>query len=286
MIDHITLAGPNLDLLQAAFRAVGLHSLYGGTHSNGLTHMALVPCVDGSYVELVSLVDASAETAPWWDAPIRGGGGLCAWAVRSSGIERDVEELRRRGVAVDGPRRMHRLRDDGQRVEWELAVAGSGPIGSMLPFLIEDRTPRELRVPTAPLSSSPSNPIGGVARVVLGVHEVAAASRALALAWDAPPPRALGLAWEDVEVYELPGTPVALAAPLQRGSWLASRLARFGDLPCACILRAIDPRLEESLSLLSAIAREERWPEGRVLWWEPSGLAGSRIGFLFDSGGG
>ncbi len=59
-IDHVTVAGSDLDLLRRAFSACGLESVYGGPHANGVTHMASIGFRDGSYIELISFLHLAA----------------------------------------------------------------------------------------------------------------------------------------------------------------------------------------------------------------------------------
>ena len=47
-IDHVTIAGSDLSKMRDAFASLGLVSEYGGAHSNGITHMALLGFEDGS----------------------------------------------------------------------------------------------------------------------------------------------------------------------------------------------------------------------------------------------
>lgn len=115
-IDHVTVAGQDLDALSTAFTDAGLPAEYGGTHSNGATHMSIVGFRDGSYIELVSTVD-STTTSPWWHAPIYGDGGPCAWAIDVDNIDEASETLRDRGVSVEGPIDYERERADGTLVE-------------------------------------------------------------------------------------------------------------------------------------------------------------------------
>ena len=56
-IDHVTIAGPRLEAMQAAFAGLGFTTDYGGPHSNGITHMALLGFRDGSYIELISSLE-------------------------------------------------------------------------------------------------------------------------------------------------------------------------------------------------------------------------------------
>ena len=252
-IDHVTIAGPNLPELQRRFADVGLPADYGGVHANGVTHMALLGFDDGSYLELISTITSGADS-PWWSKQIAADGGLCAWCARTDDITEECERLRFLGVAVRGPIPFDRLRPDGTRVEWDLGFVGEGEPGAVLPFLIQDRTPRDWRVRSSPALSGTG--LSGIAGVVIGVRDLV---------------RTIGLIkqvyrWDTRETHVDPafgatvvtftGTPLALAAPLSRDSWLATRLAQLGDSPAALLLRGAD---------LPASAR--RFAAGRAGWW-------------------
>ncbi|MFQ5678994.1 MAG: VOC family protein [Gemmatimonadota bacterium] len=236
-IDHVTVAGSDLNRLGARFADRGLPAEYGGPHSNGITHMALLGFADGSYLELISTIRPDAES-PVWDRHIRGDGGPAAWAVQVEEIRAEAERLRSAGIPVSGPAPWHRVRPDGRRIEWELAFPGRGPPGSSLPFLIQDLTSRHLRV--SPSAALAGTELTGVAAVVLGAREPRSAAAALqrAYGWDPPeiaPAPALG-----ATAARFAGTPVHLLSPAGGGSWLAARLERFGESPCAFLLGSRD----------------------------------------------
>lgn len=231
-IDHVTVAGRDLDRLVDAFEAAGFPVEYGGRHSNGVTHMAIVGFRDGSYLELISTLEPDADS-PWWDGPIRGDGGPCAWAVRADDVATVSADLRDRGVHVEGPSGYERTREDGTLVEWDLTYLGEGDPGSTLPFLIGDRTPRERRVrPTGELASSS---VVGVDTVVLGVPDLDPAIDRFETAFGLADPRRDGSRELDAALATYPDAPVALAEPRGEG-WLADRLDAFGPRPAAYLL--------------------------------------------------
>lgn len=228
-IDHVTVAGPDLDRLTEAFSSAGLPVEYGGHHSNGVTHMSIVGFRDGSYVELISTRDAEA-TSPWWDKAIREGTGPCGWAIVVEDIEAATATLRDRGVAVDGPTGYQREREDGTIVEWDLTFLEGEEPGARLPFLIADRTPRERRVqPTGDLTSAP---VSGVETVVLGVPDLSVAVDVFKTAFGAAEPTRCECSELRAEVVSFPDLPVALARPEGDG-WLADRVKRIGTSPAA-----------------------------------------------------
>ncbi|MFC7097689.1 VOC family protein [Halobaculum marinum] len=231
-VDHVTVAGRSLESLVDAFEAAGFPVEYGGAHSNGVTHMAIVGFRDGSYIELISTIESETES-PWWDDAIRRDGGPCAWAIGVDDIEAATATLDERGVRVDGPAAYERTREDGTLVEWDLTYLGDGDPGSTLPFLIEDRTPRERRVqPTGTLGSSP---IHGVDTVVVGVPDLDAAVQRFTDAFDLPTPTRSEFGEVAAEVAVFPDQPVALAQPSE-DDWFAERVDEFGPAPVAYVL--------------------------------------------------
>ena len=231
-IDHVTIAGQDLDRLTEAFTAAGFPVEYGGHHSNGATHMSIVGFRDGSYLELISTRDDATES-PWWDDAIRENGGPCGWAVGVDDIAEVSATLRDRGVAVDGPTGYRRERDDGTLVEWDLTQLEGGDPGTRLPFLIEDTTPRKRRVQqTGGLASSP---IHGVETVIIGVPDLLAAVDAFRNAFNAAKPTRSECADLDADIASFTDLPVELAQPTGDG-WLAERITRTGASPVAYLL--------------------------------------------------
>jgi hypothetical protein len=235
-LDHVTVAGRDLDALQRAFAEAGLPPTAGGDHDNGVTHMATVPFLDGVYLELIASRDL-ARTAPWWDTAIRHDAGPSAWAIRAEDIERDVARLRDRGLAVTDPETFSRMRPDGVELSWDLAVVGadepdrSAP-GGLCPFLVSDRTPREARVGEPLDPASAGVPATGVAAVVVGVPDIGGAITTLREGFELGEPQVaddptLG------RVAQFPDAPVAVASG---ADWIADRCEQFGPVPCAYLL--------------------------------------------------
>jgi hypothetical protein len=273
-IDHVTIAGSRLEDLQQAFAEVGLVTDYGGPHSNNITHMSLLGFDDGSYIELISTLEPR-QTAPWWDAHIKGNGGPCAWAIDVDDVAEEARRASAAGIHVDGPRYYARERPDGRRIEWDLAVLGDQGMGAVLPFIIKDRTPRRLRV--SPSASVTGSELTGVGMVVLGITDLERAATLFTLHYDLPsPPRS-----------EIPGLAASgayfgrerfmLAAPLKTDDWLAKRLARFGPSPCAYLIGSRDfARSVERFRL----ADQEIWWGRHVAWFASNDLRKLRIGII------
>ncbi|WP_394338428.1 VOC family protein [Halopenitus persicus] len=149
-IDHVTIAGRDLEQLTAAFTAAGLPAEYGGTHSNGVTEMSIVGFRDGSYLELVSTVEPGLES-PWWDEPIRRNGGPCAWAPgsttsrpqrrrfatagSSSTVPRRTSADARTACSWNGTSRSSATATRGRCSRFSSAIARHGPVVSSRPAI-------------------------------------------------------------------------------------------------------------------------------------------------------
>ena len=261
IIDHVTAAGSNLKAMQARLAAVGIRSDYGGPHSNHATEMAATSFPDGSYLELIAIpngADPKAVAAHYWSEQMQGDAGPCAWAIRSKDLAADVARLKKTGVIVTEPARSGRERPDGLRLDWETANVGSEPNGTFFPFMIHDENPREQRVYAS--GKPTTQEYSGVSRVVIGVRDLAASTARYRKAFDLGSPQehvdqALG-----AKVASFKGTPVMLAVPLDAQGWIGQRVAKFGEGPCAFVLRGAKGPQKPQITWLDA--DKLGWPLG------------------------
>jgi hypothetical protein len=234
-IDHVTLAGTHLEPLRAAFTAAtGIPTEYGGPHANHVTEMALASFPDGSYLELMGIqqrADPGAAAAHTWSKFLRNNGGPCAFAVRVPDVPAEIERLQKAGVRVGAAEKSGRTRPDGVTLRWETADVGQGSRGSFFPFLIRDFTLRENRV--YPSGKPTSTRFSGIGLVVIGVLSLDEAIAGYCKAFGLPAPKRMRDDRFGAEVAWFEGTPVVLAAALTPGSWLALRIAQYGEAPCA-----------------------------------------------------
>jgi hypothetical protein len=277
-VDHVTVCGSELDAMRAAFGDVGLTTHYGGPHANGATHMALRGFDDGSYIELIAPIAKSGGASGMmggWAAWMNGDAGTGAWAVESTDIHQEVKRLETAGIDVRGPEPGSRVRPDGIALLWKTAMVGSGAAGAVLPFLIQDITPRELRLTRS--SEKDASGLTGVGAVVLGVWEVAetAALFCSAYGWGVLLKEKHGDFGATVSHFA--GTPVMLAAPIEENSWLRERLQRFGECPAAFLLGTDDfARAKERF----ALTHEATWFGRKVAWFDQRRLRGTRVGVI------
>jgi Glyoxalase-like domain len=241
-IDHATVCGANVDAMRKALiGAANLPSEYGGPHSNHATEMALVSFPDGSYLELMGVQakpdpDPAAVSAHVWSRFLRNNAGPCAFALRVTDINAEVARLKSAGIPVGTPERAGRIRPDGTRLDWETLDEGSRPRGSLLPFLIRDITPREMRA--FPSGKPTTAEFGGIGKVVVGVRDLDSAIAQYRKAFSLPAPRREKDAGFDADLAWFGGTPIVLARGLSESSWLTRRVRDYGDAPVAFVLKA------------------------------------------------
>ncbi len=274
-IDHVSVCGSNLQTMQQAFASVGLTTDYGGPHATGGTHMALLGFGDGSYIELIAPQSPGQGDANGWGKLMADNAGPCAWAVEPKDIAAEVARLKSIGLAVEGPTYGSRKRPDGMSLEWDTAKVGTGAPGTTLPFLIQDRTPREWRVVES--KSVQGSGLGGVEGVVLGVNDLEAATALFrkAYGWSAPLIEEHGDF--EAKLAYFPGEPVILAAPSGGHSWLVERLQKEGETPVAYLLSTQDLNAVMKKYHLSGT---KNWFGQRVTWFDAKKLDGVRLGVI------
>jgi len=169
-IDHIVIAVRDLAGASADYEAAGFTVTPGGEHADGVTYNALVTFGDGAYLELIAFNEPDRPRDHRWWVKLAKGEGLVDYALMSGGLDEAAARLRGAGIAVEDPRDGGRLRPDGQRVAWR-TLGQDRASGAPLPFLIEDATPRELRVPGGSAARHRLG-VAGVAGVVVAVGEI------------------------------------------------------------------------------------------------------------------
>lgn len=251
--DHVVIVVPSLAEAVREYEAAGFRVLPGGHHDVIPTENALIAFEDGTYLELLALRDEVARESlkvraarADWVAGLRRGSavgrrvfprlggapGVADFVLGVRGLERLASEARRRGFAMTGPTTMSRERNDGVKLEWALAL----PESHSLPFFIEDRTPRELRVPGGEDARHPNGALG-VSVVRVRAESVPAAALAYAELFDAAP-RALEdgcaqLTIAGVRIVLEPGMPEGASGVTLRGAGEASDAMRAHGLTMA-----------------------------------------------------
>jgi hypothetical protein len=265
-VDHASVCGSDLEPMRQAFASVGLVTDYGGPHAS-VTHMALLGFEDGSYLELIAPQKPGAVEGSGWAKMMAGNAGACAWAVGSNDIKTEASRLKNLGIEVEGPNPGSRKRPDGKVIEWETARIGPGTPGATLPFIIQDHTPRNLRV--LPSASVKDSRLTGIEVVVLAVKDMDAAIGLFRSAYGWPAPSLEDHREFGAKIAYFSGTPVMLAAPLDQSSWLTRRLQDFGESPVAFLLGTTDLG---AATKRYGLATQTRWFGKNVAWFDGSKL--------------
>ncbi len=227
--DHFIILVNDLAATMETYRALSFDVRAGGEHPAFGSHNAIVALADGAYLELLAFKDAAlAEKSFWRDAVkmLRVREGFGGFVLASNDLAGDVAHLRSQKLDVTDPNAGARTRPDGQRVEWQTALIGGTPSGA-LPFLIQDVTPRELRV------EPPMQGLGKQARV----KEIVVAVKHADMARDAyrallgVEPRRVHNTAGDVTGYRftLPWGAIVVAHPETGGNAMADQVSLRGE---------------------------------------------------------
>ncbi len=178
-LDHLVILVGELEETVVGYEELGFRVTLGGEHADGLTRNALVPFADGTYLELVAFIDPNDERDNvWgWRPFLETGGGLVDYCVASDDLAADAQRLVEAGFGLDGLDAGGRSLPDGTQIRWKSARIQQE--GRVLPFLIEDETPRRLRVPSGSLAEHP-NGATGISRLLISARNLAESRRALA----------------------------------------------------------------------------------------------------------
>jgi hypothetical protein len=274
-IDHVPICIADLAPVQQAFAAVGLKPDYGGPHSTGGTHMALLGFDDGSYFELLAPQKPGSAQGSDQAKRLEGSAGPCMWAVSTPDMKAELARLQGLGIATAGPYPGGRTRPDGQAIKWETAGIGPGARGDVLPFLIQDYTAHNLRV--QPSASVHGSALSGITVVVVGVQDLAATIALFRKAYGWETPHTEEHKEFGARLAYFPGTPLILATPLDSNSWLAQRLEKYGDGPVAALVGATDWK---AVAKQLPLTGQTTWFGRQVAWVDPAKLNQLRIGVI------
>lgn len=177
-IDHIVIAVHSLERAIETYSGLGFSVVEGGRHPYG-SYNALIGFADGSYIELLSFYEDS-PAHPWQLLLRERGGGLVDFCMASDDIRGDLAALRAQGVDCGELSEGGRARPDGYQVRWLNNKVG-GSWQGLIPFLIEDVTPREERLPT---QRAHANGVSGIHSIALATHDVGRPATVMAAALD------------------------------------------------------------------------------------------------------
>jgi catechol 2,3-dioxygenase-like lactoylglutathione lyase family enzyme len=166
-IDHLVVAVTDLEQAVTGYRDLGFTVVPGGRHTGIGTYNALIAFQDGSYVELIAFYEPRPDHR-WW-AALQAGGGLVDYCLQTDDLPGDTLAFRKAGVDIGEPEPKHRTRPDGYQVRWVFSLARGGHRG-VAPFIIQDETPREERVPR---ETTHPNGVTGFGTLTVAVEDAA-----------------------------------------------------------------------------------------------------------------
>lgn len=279
-LDHVGICGYDLKSLQDAFATVGLTAEYGGAHATGGTHNALLGFDDGSYLELIALQNPGSATgteAPRWNTLRPGLSRACFWAIHTDDLKGLVESFRKAKLEISDLQPGGRKKPDGTVLQWQTAAVPDERGGDILPFAIQDITPRTSRIQASP--SVKGSELTGVKRVIIGVKDLGVAIALFQKAYGLGQPRLETSQGFPAKLAYFPGTVVILAAPLSPDSWLARDVGRFGQGPVAVMLST---KNSKKAAGRAPFVNQSLWFGSKVGWFPPEELQGVHLGVIED----
>jgi catechol 2,3-dioxygenase-like lactoylglutathione lyase family enzyme len=252
-IDHCVILVPDLATGIRDYEGLGFTVIPGGEHPGG-THNALIAFADGAYIELIAFQNPSAASEHRWSRFRDAGGGLIDFALGSTDLAADMARLTGAGLPY-APMDGARARPDGVQLQWRSASVS--PAG-LVPFIIEDVTPRGLRVPSGEATRH-ANDVAGILSLTIAVSDLTPAKGRFGTLFDAIPlvERDNPALRAATATYVIGQYSIELAQPMDDQSPLASPLATRGDGPYSACLTA-DPGPAEGRWLDLAAAHGAR----------------------------
>lgn len=164
-IDHLMILVSDLETAITNYKQLGFTVAPGGKHPTG-THNALIAFADGAYVELLAFYQPNPESKLW--AKLEQGGGLVDFCMQTDNLLSEIAVFRDAGIGMTDPMPLSRVRPDGYQLSWVLS-SHPGRYRGVIPFLIEDETPREERVPK---ETKHENQVTGIGTLTIAVDDI------------------------------------------------------------------------------------------------------------------
>lgn len=236
-IDHVVVAVNDLQQAMTDYEALGFTVTPGGDHAHRGSHNALITFQDSSYIELIAFKhEPPVKDNTWWDL-LQIGEGLVDVAVLSADLPADTARLETAGHTIAGPIQGGRHRPDGIEIAWRVARVDVDA-DNRLPFVIDDLTDHDLRVPGGETSIHP-NGTTGIASVVFGVTSVADVRSSWTDLFGQP---------GAVDTYAVGNQTIRIADATSLDPEAAALLAARGSGPVEVVLRGADRSLPLNLT--------------------------------------
>lgn len=135
-IDHIIVGVNNLDTGIAQIKSLtGIEPIYGGVHTGGKTHNALIDLGDSIYLEIVSPTKGNSYEGLDQLTSLK----TIGWAIRTSNIHKLETMLEIEQIRMSSPRTGGRKTPNGDKLDW--TTMGLEQFGlDVFPFFIQWNT--------------------------------------------------------------------------------------------------------------------------------------------------
>lgn len=238
-IDHVVVLVSDLTQALRRWEQDGFTVTPGGVHADGVTHNALVCFADGSYIELLAFLKEPPGIHRW--ARLNGFWGPIDYVIATTDASGLARELRAKdlpyGDVVDGGRK----RPDGIDLRWRSSFPANP--NAALPFIIEDVTRRQLRVPDGKAALH-NNAASGIVQVRVDVPDIEAAAGVYDTLFGEAETQ------PHARVYRLQGSRVTLNEPASNSAE-AQFIHRRGPGPVAVTIGAPIPIVIKPIALQS-----------------------------------
>jgi hypothetical protein len=234
-IDHLVVVAKDLDQAANDYEKLGFTVVPGGKHPVG-SHNALISFADGSYIEIIAFY-REAPDHRWWN-PLQQGERLVDYCMQTDDLQGDTKKFREAGVAINDPVPWSRTRPDGYELKWILSLA-TGSHRGVAPFLIQDITPRQERIPQ---TFKHKNGVTGIGTLTITTGELSAIDRwyKAALEQEGIAITSDGLGARGRR-YHIGPHSLDFLLPLEPESPLVNWMRLFGSSPYAATLRNESP---------------------------------------------
>ena len=266
-LDHVILVVSDLQVATHQFSQLGFSVIAGGVHTGGLTHNSLIPFPDGTYLELLSTTRKStlqtlmllkrvrllgiytsneSEIGRRLIEDLACGVGMNDYSLLSFDLEHQVNLIKEQGAYFTDPIPGGRIRPDGKEITWRTAV----PQTIDLPFLMEDLSPREIRVPPVREDHHENGILGidGLTVMVPNLVESMAHYRAL-LGDDPVTEPSYPQPGTQASEFKLDNRFLSIVSPLPGNSLLRNLQKKRSSRPIGIFFRTIDNGKSDRLSL-------------------------------------
>ena len=187
-LEHVVIRVDDLDAATADFQSLGFHVIYGGVHSSGVTHTALIHFQNSTFFELVAyrkaklltvlkklglldllLKNTNNHVKYRFAAAVDFPEGFMDAALLSKDIQLDTDQANQRGLKTTKSMPFHRQKPNGETVRWNIMC----PFADALPFVRDPYVPEQ---PRSQDETSHGNGALGISQVVYGVKDLQAAA--------------------------------------------------------------------------------------------------------------